>query len=1067
MKQLAVILLSMIIALGVQGQQSRRISGKIISAITQEPLQGASVKIKGGNAGTITDANGAFTLSILQGSPVLVVSFIGYQSREIMVPENQTESLTITLHQNTAYLDEVVVSTGYYQIPRERATGSFTYIDNGLLNRSTSSDIISRLEGVTSGLLFDRRGEGVTASSSVLQLRVRGISTIQGNESPLIVVNNFPYEGNLQNINPNDVESITLLKDAAAASIWGARAGNGVIVITTKRGQFNQPLTVSFNSSAALQKKPDLYYDPGFLSSAPFIKAEKTLFDRGFYDADISSVNYPVLSPVVELLAKEREGLILATEVGKLLAKWENEDIRRDAEKYLYRNGIHQQYAFNIQGGASRLRYYFSGGYDNELTNKVGNKRERFTLTTTNTYRPFDKMEITASMAYVQSKSDINSLDLHTITPGSGKTIYPYAQLADENGKPLATAKDYSSEFVTTDDENLMDWQYRPLDELQLRNNVIKDTEVRINTGIRYSLPGNLNAEIKYAFKRSARQIRHVEDANSYAVRNLVNAFTQDDGTTIFPPGDILYNQQEEYVVHSGRLQLSYNKQINRLHQLSAVAGIELRQATTEGNAFELFGYDDNILTFQQQFDFDSRYPIRPRGTARLPLPLSSLTSLLDRFFSYYTNISYSYQNRYTISASARKDASNLFGVNTNQKGVPLWSAGLGWNLSQEDFYVWEAVPYLKLRATYGYNGNVDRSLTAFTTAIYRSDLLTGFRAARINSPGNPELRWEKVGIWNIGLDFESKMGRLKGSLEYFVKDGKDLIGNVPIDPTTGYLDSYKLNRAELRTYGFDFDLSTFNVDQGFKWRTDILLSYAKDKVIQYELEDIDADDFFNTLDNIIQVGKPLHGAYSYPWLGLDPTTGDPLVKVENETSKDYSTFVREMTPDDLIYHGVSLPPYLGSIRNTFSWNGFDLSFNITGKFGYFFRRSSINYRDFFDDWKGHRDFEDRWQKPGDETVTQVPSMPESTDTYRGLTYLRSELLVENGDHIRLQDINLSYTFDPEYLKQTPLKQLRLFFYARNLGILWQASKENLDPDYPFARFAPVATFSLGINARF
>lgn len=1049
------------------------ITGTVVSETDGSPLAGVSIAVKGGRQGTSTGKDGKFSLAVPVDADTLVVSLLGYHSRQVLLQNMSGDSFIIALAEDATRLEEVVVSTGYYSIPRERATGSFTFINNELLNRSVSTDIISRLEGVANSLSFDRRLSGTAYGDDLLSLRIRGQSTLSATaEAPLIVVDDFPYEGDIGNINPNDVESVTILKDAAAASIWGARAGNGVIVITTKKGRLNQPVKISFNSNLRIAARPDLFYNPNFLTSSEFIDLEKELFQRGFYNGDETSSSNPVLSPVVETLIQQRDGSITAAEAEARLSQLGRQDIRRDAEKYLYRNSIRQQYALNFSGGFNTLRYFLSAGYDYDQMSLVGNHNNRITLNSSTIFSPVKNLDVTAGIAYMQKKFQNNGLGLLETGP-SGDSPYPYTVLADENGNPLPTPKDYRKEYIAGSEEmGLLDWQYRPLEEITLRDYTSKDSEVRINTALNYDLTKGLDIELKYQYQKIAGTDRRLDHSGSYYVRNLVNRYTQEDGTRIFPEGGILDINRDEITSHSARGQLNYEGVFREKHRLSALGGMEIRERHSSGDGLELYGYDNDVLTWQSQFDYETRYPVRPIGTARIPLPSPLLSDLTDRFISYYSNVSYSYDDRYILSGSARWDASNLFGVETNQKGVPLWSIGGSWYLSNEKFYNLFWLPQLKLRLTYGYNGNIDNSLTAFTTARYTTESLTDLKTAFIVSPGNAELRWEKVGVFNAGIDFGLRNDRITGSLEYYTKTGKDLIGEIPIDPTKGYLNgtyTNLLNYAGTETKGFDAEIQTINIDGPFRWRTNLLVSLVRDKVTEYREgappSSVGAAyiQYFPTP----VVGKPKYAVYSYPWYGLESETGDPLVAINGEQSKDYSTYLRELAINDLVYHGSAIPTFFGSIRNTFSWKKLQFSANITWKGGYFFRRSSVSYQNLINSLAGHRDFSERWKKPGDELFTQVPSIPSISSSLRDQVYNLSEILIEKGDHIRIQDISLSYDLDKRNIPGMPIQNIRFYLYWKNPGIIWKATDFSLDPEAPLSMFPSEESLAFGVAVNF
>ncbi|WP_313262747.1 SusC/RagA family TonB-linked outer membrane protein, partial [Sphingobacterium multivorum] len=311
------------------------------------PLRGASVRVKGTEIAAMTDAEGRFSIAGTADDVVLTVSYIGYQSREISAQGND---MIIRLTFLSSVIDEVsVVSTGYQTLPKERVTGSFVQLDNVILNRRVSTGILDRIEDIVPGLLFSKNNSNLNFYSFQSPITIRGQSTIMGNANPLIVVDNFPYDGDINSINPNDVETITVLKDAAAASIWGSRAGNGVIVITTKKGALEQPVRVSFNSNITVGGKPDLFYQPQ-MTSADFIDVEKMLFSQGYYTPFETSGAGQALTPVVELLIAKRDKLISEQEADAAIESYKNYDTRNDLKKYALRNSLSQQYALSLSG---------------------------------------------------------------------------------------------------------------------------------------------------------------------------------------------------------------------------------------------------------------------------------------------------------------------------------------------------------------------------------------------------------------------------------------------------------------------------------------------------------------------------------------------------------------------------------------------------------------------------------------------------------------------------------------------------------------------------------------------
>jgi len=1050
-----------------------RIAGKVVDENGQG-LAGASIKV--GNARTVvmTGGNGVFSLQLADSSAILVISYIGYKSKEVSVSGADVD-LVIRLERAPVEMKGVeVVSTGYESLPKERVTGSFEKVNNELFNRATGPTVLARLEGIVPAILFDKRQLTGGSSPGLNQLTIRGQSTLASNTSPLIVLNNIPYEGDINNINPNDVESITILKDAAAASIWGVRAGNGVIVITTKKGSYDRPLQVSFNSNLIVQDRPDLWYLPQ-METGDYTGVEKFLFDKGNYDYRVyDSFSHPFISPVVDLLAKVKSGVLSEAAADAQINALNGYDARKDYLKYVYRKSINQQYAINLTGGSAMLNYILSVGYDKALGNKVRVGSDRITLRSGLSFKPLPQLEIEAGMLYTQSRNQSPGGDLSSFL-NYNPAIRPYTRLVDDQGHPQVIGRDYNAGFAADPGDNrLDDWRFRPLGELDASTISGHNYDALFNLGVRYQIFRNLSADLKYQYERTVLDNQDWEGPNSYFTRNLYNLFTQPIGSLVehpIPYGGILNQTDGNARSHTGRGQLNFSKEWGGRHRLTAIGGGEIRESRSGSHSFATYGYDDVTLTsksINSAVYYPWIIPVSYQGGGFISDGIH-FSSQTIRLTSLYGNAAYTYDDRYTLTASARKDASNLFGVNANRRGVPLWSAGLGWEISHESFYKWKFMPLLKFRATYGYNGNTNNTISAYSVINYARGAasFTNLPSANILYPANPDLRWERVGIANFGLDFGTAGSRLTGSLEYFTKDSKDLIYSVPVDLTSGF-NYTSVNGVAMKGKGIDLSLHSINLSPGFpiRWTTDLIFSYNTGKVTKYTpLMPPGAGDYLSKEGMAAPIaGKPLYALFSYRWAGLDPQTGDPQGYFDNKVSKDYTSMDYDSV-QNLRYHGSGIPLIYGALRNTFSWKGVSLSVNILYKLDYYFRRSSIDYYGLFDPNKttGNADFARRWQKPGDEKTTNVPSMVYPDDSYRDLFYMNSAALVSRADHIRLQDITASYSFTKV---NRYFKSMKVYGNVSNLGIIWRANKEGIDPDYG-AGFPAPKTFSIGLSGIF
>ena len=502
------------------------------------------------------------------------------------------------------------------------------------------------------------------------------------------------------------------------------------------------------------------------------------------------------------------------------------------------------------------------------------------------------------------------------------------------------------------------------------------------------------------------------------------------------------------------------------MHKIVAIAGAELREIKKAGRSDIYFGYNNEFGTAVSNLNYGTYLSVNPSGYSLLPAqPSTPLSENINRFVSEYVNLSYTYHSRYTVSASGREDGANIFGVNTNQKITPLWSAGFAWEVNRENFYHVSWIPHFRLRATYGYNGNIYNA-SAYLTAQYGTSYMTGMQSATVLSPPNPERRWERVKNINLGVDFAFVKNILSGSIEFYQKQGLDLIEDAPLSPSTGF-SSFKGNAASTNTRGIDLVFNSRNIDRRFKWLTNFLLTKISDKVTAF-------DDRYLALTLASATGglvavkdNPLFGMYGYKWAGLDPTNGDPQGISGNKISKDYYSLVNT-SPDSLVLKGSARPTIFGSVRNTFSYGALTISANITFKMGYYLRRrsTSLNYSDVI--VSPNNDYTKRWLKPGDENTTTVPSLAYPANFNRTNFYQYSELLLGKGDQIRLQDIRVSFNIDKDIWRKMPFDNMQIYVYMSNLGLLWRANKSGLDPDYNdntyFQSYPNPKSYAVGIR---
>lgn len=576
------------------------VKGRIVNE-AGEPIAGASVQVKGNKTlGTSTDANGYFELKGADENATLVISGVNVETREVKVNGNKDlATLTVKTKVIEGEAVTVQVNTGYQVLPKERAAGSFVIINKELIDRRVGLNVLQRLEDYVPGLVFQRDVE-LRHNQEGSTISIRGASTIRSESQPLIVIDNFPYDGDIKNINPNDVHSITILKDASAASIWGARAGNGVIVITTKTGKFNGKLQISVNSSLMVGSRPSTFHVPK-MSMNDYVDAIDTLFGNNYFQ--FPAINFrTIIPPLMQTLLDRRDGRITTAEAQVQLDQFKSQDVRRDFEKYYYQPSVNRQFSLNLSGGATRHHYAFNLGFDDSEPYLRFNSYKRLNLEAKNTWRLMnDRLEISGGINYIRSmdrRANPGPSDAGVIGIAD-MGIFPYSKLADETGNSIPLYLYNRNAINTAMTRGLMDWYYYPLEELGLSPNISKGIDYRINASVGYKIFPGLKAEALYQNWNNIIDGSHQLSAQSYDVRNLVNNFTQvlPDGTLRYPvpKGDILDVRNINGSSHNLRGQLHFQQHWKSKHEVTALGGAEVRDQQINGRSGRYYGYDDEL----------------------------------------------------------------------------------------------------------------------------------------------------------------------------------------------------------------------------------------------------------------------------------------------------------------------------------------------------------------------------------------------------------------------------------------------------------------------------------------
>lgn len=1035
------------------------------------PIGKATISSQNKNGSTVSDGKGYFRISVSPRDTILRVSNVGFSN--VNVPISNRNVVEVVLKENHVTLSEVeVVRTGYQAIPKERSTGSFGQITSKDLLKRVSSTILEKLEGLVPGLQYDNR----TGNSII---NIRGINTMSDHMmGPLIVVDNFPFSGELKDINPNDVESVTLLKDAAATSIWGARAGNGVLVINMKQSKNEiQDTKLQFTTNLVSVNKPRLFDVPQ-IATSDFIDVERFLFDKRHYDQSYLNNQYSrstVFSPLVDLLYDHDKGVVSDEQLQVAIAEFKNRDYRNDLLKYFYQNSITQQHHLSLSGGSTKHAYLFSLGYDGQTGGLVGQRDDKLTANLQNTWSLGKRMKLIFSnrFTYDMAKDYSARFDYNYSTKGGRTGIYPYAQLVGAGGEALSLANGFNQRYVENlSTGHLMDWVYRPFEEMNKNQSSTTSNHTASQINWNYIPITGLDLSVLYnnEIQTANRDMVYLED--SYFARNMINTFSQINGSTMkyhLPRAGIRDISNTQLMSHKLRIGAGYQRSfLENKHQVAAIFGYELSSTTTQGSGKRDYGYDPNLMTVQT-VDYVTSFPTYDGllGSMRIPY-VGGFSKYINRFVSYYGNGSYTFKQRYIVSISGRKDASNLFGVKANERWKPLWSTGLAWVLSDEQFFApinW--LSNLKMRTSYGHSGNSGGVSSSYAMISHANALtldLAGQPYATVTQLPNPGLKWEDVRMLNVGLDFSALNNKISGTLDFFDKKSTDLLSPDEIDPTVG-ISAITRNVGMVKGRGFDLSLKT-NLSIGkVNWNNSLFITHSISRVKEYRGKISLANAYLlNTGKYLTPLPqKELYPVFALRFAGLDPQNGDPKGYLADVESKDYAQLMRDSL-QNMTYYGTALPPYYGSFNQSFSWKGIELSFLLMFKFGHYFQKNTIQYNGLFESWRGHDDFAKRWQKPGDELITTVPSMMYPASADRDSFYAFAEPNIVKGDVLRLQDIRLAYSFN---LALANKKKFVISTYAlvNNVGIVWRANKSGLDPDYsaiPAAR-----RLSVGLNCSF
>lgn len=1047
-----------------------KVSGRVADEQGQG-LPGVSVGVKGTSIGTITNADGRFQINIPSEKDILVFRMIGFEAKELTVLNRR--EFNITLKEDVKTLKEVaVVSTGYQTISKERVTGAYDVVGKDQLDKPTTN-LAQRLIGTTTGVQATLDANGNPT------FEIRGQTSLYANAQPLLVVDGFPVDGGFNSINPNDVESVTILKDAAAASIWGARAANGVLVVTTKKAVAGTPLKIEFTSFAKIGAKTDLDYINPLATSGETVDYEKMAFNRwgaiqnnGNLIQDYNKAYSQGLTALNEYL----HGNITEQEKENILSTLRNNDNRQQIRDYMLAVPVSQQYNLTVSSATPRSNNILSLFYANNQSRFKNTNSQDYMLNyrTTSVVLKWLDFRFSGMFQYTNRNNSGNSLS-------DIRSLSPYDMLADENGKFINVINTYYQPIidkqVPVSKFPYSDWSYNPVSEMNNREIGQEDMTFRFQTGFTAKLLKGLSYDAAIQYEQLNTENKNLNKENSFFVRNTVNTTSTWNKTTntITPnitKGAILARRQSRMTGYNFRNQLNFNRQFGK-HMIDAVGGTEIISTVIKGSAFPtVYGLNEDKLTVG---NFPNGVTVKNWMNENYTFSYNSgFSEFTSRYFSMYANAAYTFDNKYTVSGSVRSDASNLITNDPAYRYSPFWSAGVRWQIQEEKFMKSaEWVNRLALRVTYGYNGNVDKS-TSFMPLISLSanpDLYTNENTATISSYGNPTLRWEKIGTFNVGLDYMLFDRKLFGKIDFYQKNGEDLLAQISIPAING-TSSQKFNNAEMINSGVEVEVGTSLNFHKVKWTSSLNFSYNHNKITDLYRATYDASDLSYGGTSAYVEGRNAQTLWAYKYAGIanagTPNSPDwqPMIIGQDDTPIAFSKGrpVGNATAY-MLNMGTRVAPYVVGLVNQFKLYNFDLSFILTGKFGHVFRRHSFNYPLI----KSKALPNARYSEVLNADPMKILPLPQN-DLERGYNswstfYPFLDYLTESANHVRLQEVNLSYNISDRLLKKAGINSFSVFAQGNNLFILTN-NKYDEDPENPLGtdRLQAMYTFGLKFN---
>ena len=1060
-------------------------------------MSGVVVRNLTSKKNAVTDKNGRFSVPCHGAGDRITLTFVGKRTIETTAELGNT--MTFVMEDDEAVLDDVVV-TGYQTIKRTNATGSFGFVDSKKLTQQIHKDLLSSLEGQVAGLRFDINPN--TGESTPI---LRGVGTFSNNvgTQPLIVIDNIPTSMTLDEINPYDVESVTVLKDAAASSIYGALAANGVIVITTKQGKENG-VRVNVNADWFISTKPNFksmhYAETGDVIDFQTEMYKAAVAKAGGEDNYFTTPNY--YSPLYQLYRDQHDGVISEADVNQKLAQWRNVNYYDQFRDNMWRSQLTQKYNVSMTSRTSRSNQYVSFNYQHDKNRMINDSNNAFGLYFKSSFNVKKWLTLNTGIDLRLSRAQSPEVSF------SQESLDPYTAICDAQGNPVALPYGIYAGYAGTsvngtvarafaENPAFQSFDFSPLDILNENIEKARRARIRPFVSADFKFLNMFKYSFLYQYEWNDYKRELLSDKDSYMMRMAHNALIDANGVCHLPDG-ARYNQfnssSKRYTL---RNQLSFDKTFNGGHTINAATGLEFRESHTPPSMEErIYGYNPRSLS-GSRMDWETMATtgiesLMTGTTVRLMSPSVTKTDVKHRYASYYLTANYTYKYKYNASASIRWDEADLFGLDTREQKHPLWSLGAGWTLSEESFMKGTAswLSYLKLRASYGVNGNVDQASTTYFVAKYKKMSTSlqplGQGLTYLDYDGddlpNPKLRWEKTATTNIGLDFRLFKNLIRGNIEYYNRHGSDLLVRRFMDSTLG-TDSRVVNNGEIRNRGLEVSI-TGNIINTEDWNFSVTLTHAinSNKVIAVD-EDPNwvASNYITSPTNYFKKGTSFNTLWAYRMgrvvngypVILDADGNEMVQFDENGNVKELTHSSTLKGTDALVNMGTITPKYNGSLGLNLRYKEFELNALFVYAGG---NKLRLDVADLAESGYTMRSthIQDRWTTANKEGVRMYLDMDEVGRQYASdfaYWWKYSDQQVKDANYIKLRSISLAYNLPRTLCKTLHLSNLRLTLQTNNL-FYWSKVGKDIDPEsYSHGSGSRVVhqprTFAIGLSTSF